>query len=88
MQQLLVPIGLFVAFAFLLLTIFTFLARYKRCPSDKILVVYGRVAGKRRGGPRHLRTRDPVVAFQVSDDMLIVHPQNPARQDFVPVTHK
>ena len=49
MQQLLVPLAFFVAVAFILLIIFTFLARYKRCPSDRILVVYGRVAGKKEG---------------------------------------
>jgi flotillin len=38
--------GVVVAF----LTIFAFLKRYKRCPSDKILVVYGKIAGGGVGG--------------------------------------
>jgi len=49
MLELLVPLAFFVAIAFILLIVFTFLARYKRCPSDRILVVYGRVAGKEEG---------------------------------------
>ncbi len=49
MTQLLVPLAFFVAISFVLLVIFTFLARYKRCPSDRILVVYGRVANKKEG---------------------------------------
>jgi len=32
------------------LTIFAFTRRYKRCPSDKILVVYGKIAGGGAGG--------------------------------------
>jgi flotillin len=32
------------------LTIVAFTRRYKRCPSDKILVVYGKIAGGGRGG--------------------------------------
>ena len=36
-----------VAFLFLI-TLMVFLRRYKRCPSDKILVVYGKVSGKGR----------------------------------------
>ena len=32
------------------LTIFAFMRRYKRCPSDKILVVYGKIAGGGAGG--------------------------------------
>lgn len=31
-------------------TIITFASRYKRCPSDKILVVYGRISGGGTGG--------------------------------------
>ena len=37
--------GVFVFF----LTLFAFLRRYKRCPSDKILVVYGKIAGAGQG---------------------------------------
>ena len=32
------------------LTIFAFTRRYKRCPSDKILVVYGKISGGGIGG--------------------------------------
>jgi len=32
------------------LTFFAFVRRYKRCPSDKVLVVYGKIAGGGRGG--------------------------------------
>ncbi len=39
-----------VAFFIAILTIAAFLSRYKRCPSDKILVVYGKIAGGGRGG--------------------------------------
>lgn len=44
MTQLLIPIGLlvFVALLFLLFWV----SRYKRCPSDKILVVYGKTSGE------------------------------------------
>lgn len=42
-MELLLPIGL-VVFLFLLLFLF-FISRYKRCPSDKILVVYGKTGG-------------------------------------------
>ncbi len=44
MTNLLILIG-FVVFLALLLIIF-FVSRYKRCPSDKILVVYGRTKGE------------------------------------------
>jgi flotillin len=39
----LIAIGFAVLFIFVL--IFSFIKRYKRCPSDKILVVYGKVGG-------------------------------------------
>jgi flotillin len=39
----LVAIGFAILFIFILL--FSFIKRYKRCPSDKILVVYGKVGG-------------------------------------------
>jgi flotillin len=39
----LVAIGFAILFVFVLL--FSFIKRYKRCPSDKILVVYGKVGG-------------------------------------------
>jgi flotillin len=32
-------------------TVISFAARYKRCPSDKVLVVYGKLAGGKRGLP-------------------------------------
>ncbi len=32
------------------LTVFAFTRRYKRCPSDKILVVYGKIGGGGKGG--------------------------------------
>ena len=39
----LIAIGFAILFIFIL--IFSFIKRYKRCPSDKILVVYGKVGG-------------------------------------------
>jgi flotillin len=39
----LIAIGFAILFVFIL--IFSFIKRYKRCPSDKILVVYGKVGG-------------------------------------------
>lgn len=39
-----IGVGLFVIAFFAIL--FTFKARYKRCPSDKLLVVFGKVSGK------------------------------------------
>ena len=39
-------LGLVLAAVFVLfITVFAFLRRYKRCPSDRILVVYGKVGG-------------------------------------------
>ena len=32
------------------ITLFAFIRRYKRCPSDKILVVYGKISGGGEGG--------------------------------------
>ncbi|MTB50124.1 flotillin family protein [Lewinella sp. W8] len=43
-MELLLPIGL-VVFVFFLVFLF-FVSRYKRCPSDKILVVYGKTGGE------------------------------------------
>ena len=37
--------GIFVFF----LTLFAFIRRYKRCPSDKILVVFGKIGGSDKG---------------------------------------
>lgn len=40
------PISLIAIFAVVLfVTIVSLTARYKRCPSDKILVIYGRTGG-------------------------------------------
>ena len=40
------PISLIAVFAIVLfVTIVSLTARYKRCPSDKILVIYGRTGG-------------------------------------------
>jgi len=44
MQDLLIVGGFFLFVAFLLLVFF--ISRFKRCPSDKILVVYGRTGGE------------------------------------------
>jgi flotillin len=41
---------LIAAVAVFFVTIFAFLRRYRRCPSDKILVVYGKIARGRREG--------------------------------------
>lgn len=38
------------AIVVLFITLIAFARRYKRCPSDRILVVYGRIAGSGRGG--------------------------------------
>lgn len=46
-QNLLILVALVVGFVFLL--ILTFTRRYKRCPSDRIMVVYGKV-GKNKSG--------------------------------------
>ncbi|CAM1345949.1 Flotillin [Tenacibaculum crassostreae] len=39
------PIGLIVAILFIFILFATLIKRYKRCPSDRILVVYGKVGG-------------------------------------------
>jgi len=41
----------------LFVIIFGFATRYKRCPSDRILVVYGRISGKRAADGRGLSAR-------------------------------
>ena len=38
------------ATAVIFLTLMAFVCRYKRCPSDCILVVYGKIAGGRHPG--------------------------------------
>ena len=38
------------AFFVFFLTLIAFMRRYKRCPSDKVLVVYGKIAGGGIGG--------------------------------------
>lgn len=45
MSSTLITAGVALAIFFIILIVFIFLARYKRCPSDKILVVYGRTGG-------------------------------------------
>ena len=47
-QMLLILIALIVGFFFLIIV--TFLRRYKRCPANKILVVYGKVGSNKEGG--------------------------------------
>ena len=39
------PIGLVIAILFIFILLVTLIKRYKRCPSDRILVVYGKVGG-------------------------------------------
>ncbi|RSC95569.1 flotillin family protein [Tenacibaculum singaporense] len=39
------PIGLVIAILFIFILLITLIKRYKRCPSDRILVVYGKVGG-------------------------------------------
>ncbi|CAM1359678.1 Flotillin [Tenacibaculum sediminilitoris] len=39
------PIGLVIAILFVFILLITLVKRYKRCPSDRILVVYGKVGG-------------------------------------------
>ncbi len=43
-MEFLILLGGFVVFLFL--TMSAFAKRYKRCPSDKILVVYGKIRGE------------------------------------------
>lgn len=38
-------VGILVAFLFIVVIIVVFIRRYKRCPADKIMVVYGKVGG-------------------------------------------
>ncbi|MFT6337795.1 MAG: flotillin [Halioglobus sp.] len=45
MSSTIIPVVLVLFGFILLLVIVTFLARYKKCPSDKILVVYGKTGG-------------------------------------------
>ena len=46
METLTSPVGLIVILAIVLfVTISSLVARYKRCPSDKILVIYGKTGG-------------------------------------------
>ena len=40
------PIGLVIAILFIFILLITLIKRYKRCPSDRILVVYGKVGGE------------------------------------------
>ncbi len=47
-QYFVVVITLGILFVFILLI--SFLRRYKRCPSDRILVIYGKVGIRNRGG--------------------------------------
>ncbi len=39
------PIGIIIAILFIFILLITLVKRYKRCPSDRILVVYGKVGG-------------------------------------------
>ena len=39
------PIGIVIAILFIFILFITLIKRYKRCPSDRILVVYGKVGG-------------------------------------------
>lgn len=39
------PIGIIIAILFIFILFVTLIKRYKRCPSDRILVVYGKVSG-------------------------------------------
>ena len=39
------PIGLVIAILFIFILLITLIKRYKRCPSDRILVVYGKTGG-------------------------------------------
>ena len=39
------PIGMIIAILFIFILFITLIKRYKRCPSDRILVVYGKVGG-------------------------------------------
>lgn len=47
-QYSVIVVTLGILFVFIL--IISFLRRYKRCPSDRILVIYGKVGIRKRGG--------------------------------------
>ena len=47
--------GAVIAIVFIFILFFSLVKRYKRCPSDRILVVYGKV-GKGTGGSRSSKT--------------------------------
>ena len=53
---------IFSAVLVIFVTLFGFAKRYKRCPSDKILVVYGKI-GASGGGPAHAKCLHGGAAF-------------------------
>ncbi len=55
MNEILLLIAAFILVLFV--AVFSFATRYKRCPSDKVLVVYGRVGGRRKDDGRGLSCR-------------------------------
>ena len=57
MEMLASPVGIAAVIVFLLLgTALGYASRYKRCPSNKILVIYGQVKGGRSRNNRLSRT--------------------------------
>jgi flotillin len=44
-----VVIGIALAILFVIIVIYSLLKRYRRCPADHILVIYGKVSGKKEG---------------------------------------
>ncbi|WBW97538.1 flotillin family protein [Oceanirhabdus sp. W0125-5] len=56
-------IGISVIAAILFITVIAFLSRYKRCPSDKILVIYGKTGKNSEGGTRTAKCIHGGAAF-------------------------
>jgi flotillin len=56
-------VGVVVALFIFFIIIVTFLRRYKRCPSDRILVVYGKVGKNNEGGGRTAKCIHGGAAF-------------------------
>lgn len=56
-------VGVLVALFILFIILVTFLRRYKRCPSDRILVVYGKVGKSTTGGGRTAKCIHGGAAF-------------------------
>ena len=62
MQGIIVPL-LIVVFVFIFLLLLVVLSRYRKCPSDKVLVIYGKVGSNLDGSPRSARCIHGGAAF-------------------------